>query len=163
MLEDMYYAGRSGCQICQLRVLGILQAMSWNSAPPIVRIEMDTYSGTTVMHVVSEKYRNDLWLQSVAYDLNLFSIKIFTPFRTKPCFHPFVGVRQDIAWIVQDSHLSVIIEWLRHCKDEHPACASTETPPPSRVVDVGTDALTHVSLYLSWGESTPYCRNNKYR
>jgi hypothetical protein len=60
MLEDMYYAGRSGYQTFQPRVLVILQAMRWNSAPPIVRVEMDTYSGTIVIRVVSEKYRNDL-------------------------------------------------------------------------------------------------------
>jgi hypothetical protein len=106
MLEEMYYAGRSRYQICQLRVLGIPQAMRWNPAPPIVHIEMDTYSGTIVIHVINEKYRNDLWLQSVAYGLNLFSIELFTPFRTKACFYPFVGVRRDIARTGQDAALA---------------------------------------------------------
>jgi hypothetical protein len=92
----------------------------------------------------------------VAYGPNLFSIELFTLFRIKPCFYPFVGVRRDIARTGQDAHLPVIIEWLQHCKNEHPACASSETPPPSRVVDVGIDALTNISLYLSWGESAPY-------
>jgi len=144
LLQNLSKCAEAGCDTCRLRHIGILRTYGRENAP-ITEI----YPQGPVLNIVEYWPRNGR-IDGTAH------VHLYTRTGQAKTLWPIVGVGREVD-DRRRGYASVVAEWLRTCREDHPACSSNmNVPLPTRLLDVGPLESDSIRLIVTTGQKGSY-------
>jgi hypothetical protein len=146
LLRILRECAEAGCDTCRLRHIGILRVYGLPDNSGI--IEIHTYDSPPGTEVV--EYRPNGTVVACMF------IQLYTRAGETKSLWPIVGVGRELD-DRRRGYASIVAEWLRTCRDDHPICPPiADVPLPTRLLDVGPSVSNSIRLLVTAGQKGSY-------